>query len=99
MGGSVTKAVIERIGGSLNLHCAESACGLDVRQSQIELWIEFVENFRTQVGLAALFIFQHVFKAKFELLGIKAEMNRLRCETCRTRVWQVTAEPSLRYAL
>jgi len=33
-----------------------------------------------QVGLAALFIFQHVFKAKFELLGIKAEMNRLRRE-------------------
>lgn len=31
-----------------------------------------------QVGLTALFIFQHIFKAKFELLGIRAEMNALR---------------------
>jgi hypothetical protein len=33
-----------------------------------------------QVGLTALFIFQHIFKAKFELLGINAEMNALRNE-------------------
>jgi hypothetical protein len=33
-----------------------------------------------QVGLTALFIFQHIFKAKFELLGIRAEMDRLRHE-------------------
>ena len=33
-----------------------------------------------QVGLIALFIFQHIFKAKFELLGIRAEMDRLRSE-------------------
>lgn len=33
-----------------------------------------------QVGLTALFIFQHIFKAKFELLGIRAEMNALRRE-------------------
>jgi hypothetical protein len=31
-----------------------------------------------QVGLAALFIFQHIFKAKFEILGIRAEMDALR---------------------
>jgi hypothetical protein len=31
-----------------------------------------------QVGLTALFIFQHIFKAKFELLGIRAEMDALR---------------------
>jgi hypothetical protein len=31
-----------------------------------------------QVGLTALFIFQHVFKAKFELLSLRAEMERLR---------------------
>lgn len=31
-----------------------------------------------QVGLTALFIFQHIFKAKFDLLGIRAEMDRLR---------------------
>jgi hypothetical protein len=33
-----------------------------------------------QVGLMALFIFQHIFKAKFELLGINVEMNALRNE-------------------
>jgi hypothetical protein len=33
-----------------------------------------------QVGLAVLFIFQHIFKAKFELLGIRDEMDRLRRE-------------------
>jgi hypothetical protein len=35
-----------------------------------------------QVGLTTLFIFQHIFKAKFELLGINAEMNALRSENC-----------------
>jgi hypothetical protein len=52
-----------------------------------------------QVGLAALSIFQHIFKVKFELLGIKAEMNRLRRENLWTRTRQATAEPHLRYAL
>jgi hypothetical protein len=33
-----------------------------------------------QVGLTALYIFQHIFKAKFELLGIRTEMDRLRKE-------------------
>jgi hypothetical protein len=33
-----------------------------------------------QVGLMTLFIFQHIFKAKFELLGIRAEMDKLRRE-------------------
>jgi hypothetical protein len=33
-----------------------------------------------QVGLTALFVFQHIWKAKFELLGIRAEMNQLRRE-------------------
>ena len=33
-----------------------------------------------QIGLTALFIFQHIFKAKFELLGIRAEMDALRKE-------------------
>jgi hypothetical protein len=33
-----------------------------------------------QVGLCSLFIFQHIFRAKFELLGIRAEMDRLRRE-------------------
>jgi hypothetical protein len=30
--------------------------------------------------VATMRLFQHVFKAKFELLGIKAEMNRLNRE-------------------
>jgi len=33
-----------------------------------------------QVGLTTLLIFQHIFKAKFELLGVNAEMNALRNE-------------------
>ncbi len=33
-----------------------------------------------QVGLTVLFIFQHIWKAKFELLGIRAEMSQLRRE-------------------
>jgi hypothetical protein len=34
----------------------------------------------SQVGLTTLFIFQHIFKAKFELLGIRTEMDRLKRE-------------------
>jgi hypothetical protein len=33
-----------------------------------------------QVGLTVLYIFQHIFKEKFELLGIKHEMQKLRTE-------------------
>ena len=33
-----------------------------------------------QVGLTALFIFRHIFKAKFEVLGIREEMDKLRSE-------------------
>jgi hypothetical protein len=33
-----------------------------------------------QVGSTALYIFQHILKAKFELLGIRAEMDALRRE-------------------
>jgi hypothetical protein len=31
-----------------------------------------------RVGLTALFIFQHIFKAKFEVLGLRPEMDSLR---------------------
>jgi hypothetical protein len=31
-----------------------------------------------QIGLAALFIFRHIFEDKFELVGVSDEMNRLR---------------------
>lgn len=33
-----------------------------------------------QVELTVLFMFQHIFPAKFELLGIRAEMDRLRLQ-------------------
>jgi hypothetical protein len=33
-----------------------------------------------QVGLTVLFIFRHIFRAKFELLGIREEMDKLRSE-------------------
>jgi hypothetical protein len=33
-----------------------------------------------QVGLTVLHIFQHIFSAKFELLGVKQEMQKLRNE-------------------
>ena len=36
-----------------------------------------LENTR-QVGLAVLFVFQHIFKQKFELLGIRKEMDAKR---------------------
>ncbi len=32
----------------------------------------------TQVGLTSLFIFQHIFRKKFELLGIRAEIDAFR---------------------
>jgi hypothetical protein len=38
----------------------------------------FAMKSATQVGLAALCIFQHIFGAKFELLGIRAEIGALR---------------------
>jgi hypothetical protein len=43
--------------------------------------------------------FQHLFKPKFELLGIKAEMNRIERENLCDTPRQPTAEPHLHYAL
>lgn len=40
--------------------------------------IEHILKSTAQSGLAALFMFQHIFKAKFELLGIRAELDALR---------------------
>jgi hypothetical protein len=31
-----------------------------------------------QVGLCALYIFQHTMKARFEILGLREEMQKLR---------------------
>lgn len=38
----------------------------------------FAMKSATQVGLTSLFIFQHIFREKFELLGIRAEMDAFR---------------------
>lgn len=35
-------------------------------------------NSTAQVGLTMLYIFQHALKAKFELLGIRAEIEAIR---------------------
>jgi len=42
--------------------------------------LRFVMKNAAQVGLTALFIFRHIFKAKFEVLGIREEMDKLRSE-------------------
>jgi hypothetical protein len=40
--------------------------------------VAFVLKSTAQVGLTALQILQHVFKAKFELLGIRQDMDALK---------------------
>jgi hypothetical protein len=42
--------------------------------------LEFSMKSVAQVGLTSLYVFQHIFKAKFELLGVRAEMDALRKE-------------------
>ena len=46
--------------------------------SKDEITLRHAMESATQVGLTALFIFQHIFKAKFELLGLRAELDSLR---------------------
>ena len=40
--------------------------------------LEFAMKSASQVGLTSLYIFQQMFKAKFELLSVRAEMDALR---------------------
>jgi hypothetical protein len=40
--------------------------------------IEFAMHKVAQVGLTSLYIFQHIFKEKFELLGVRVKMDALR---------------------
>jgi hypothetical protein len=75
-------------GGHPNPHGTFSAMALDekdgtsgittlaftVDQAAVEHALKSV----AQAGLAALYIFQHVFKEKFELLGIRAAIDALR---------------------
>jgi hypothetical protein len=75
-------------GGHPNPHGAFSAMILDERGDQTGMTTLAISNDPTniahalkstaQVGLTALHILQHVFKAKFELLGIRQDMDALR---------------------
>ena len=42
------------------------------------IFLQFAMKSTAQVGLTSLYIFEQIFKAKFELLGIRAEMDALR---------------------
>jgi hypothetical protein len=46
--------------------------------SKDEITLRHAMKSTAEVGLTALFIFQHIFKAKFELLGLGAELDSLR---------------------
>lgn len=50
--------------------------GIDALTTAPELILHAMKT-TAQVGLTALFVFQHSFKAKFEILGIRAEMDTL----------------------
>jgi len=75
-------------GGHPNPHASFSAMLLDERDNQTGMTILAISNdpknlahalkSTAQVGLTALHILQHVFKPRFELLGIRAEMDALK---------------------
>lgn len=75
-------------GGHPNPHGSFSALDLDERGDQTGMTAFAISNdsrvlthalkSTAQVGLTALQVLQHVFKAKFELLGIKQEMDTLK---------------------
>jgi hypothetical protein len=78
-------------GGHPNPHATFSTMKMDTDTNQDKSFTAFAMitdpttlkhamKCTAQVGLTALFMFQHIFKAKFELLGIRAEMDRLRRE-------------------
>jgi hypothetical protein len=46
--------------------------------SKDEITLRHTMKSTAEVGITALFIFQHIFKAKFELLGLRAELDSLR---------------------
>jgi hypothetical protein len=75
-------------GGHPNPHASFSAAVLDERDSETGMMVLAISNDPkiiafalkavAQVGLTALCILQHVFKAKFELLGIRQEIEALK---------------------
>lgn len=75
-------------GGHPNPHGTFSAMQMEERDGQtvITTWamtgdqkaMEHALKSTAQVGLTVLYIFQHAFKAKFELLGIRAEIEAIR---------------------
>jgi len=75
-------------GGHPNPHGTNSAILLDERGDETGITALAITADQTiithalktvgQVGLTILYIFQHIFKAKFEILGVRAEIDRLR---------------------
>jgi hypothetical protein len=46
--------------------------------SKDEITLRYTMKSTAEVGITALFIFQHIFKAKFEVLGLRSELDSLR---------------------
>ena len=75
-------------GGHPNPHASFAAAVLDERGTETSMMVLAISNDPTiiahalkstaQVGLMALCVFQHVFKGKFELLGITQEIDALK---------------------
>jgi len=75
-------------GGHPNPHATFSAMRLDERNGETGITalalsadlkaVTHALKSVAQIGLTVLYIFQHVFTAKFELLGIRAEIEALR---------------------
>jgi len=77
-------------GGHPNPHATFSAAQIDGRDGQTgftalaitkdQIVLAHAMKSAAQVGLTALHILQHVFKPKFEILGIRAEIDALRLD-------------------
>ena len=75
-------------GGHPNPHASFAAAVLDERETETSMMVLAISNDPTiiahalkstaQVGLTALCILQHIFKEKFELLGIRQEIDALK---------------------
>jgi hypothetical protein len=75
-------------GGHPNQHALFAPMGMEERDGEVMLTsfafavdetnLRHVIKSAAQVGLTCLHVLQHVFKAKFELLGIRARLEVLR---------------------
>lgn len=75
-------------GGHPNPHGILQAMDMEERDGKLSIttWamttregaLEHALKSTAQIGLTVLYIFQHIFKAKFEILGIRAEIEAIR---------------------